>query len=212
MNGEWASNLELIGVNLLDTLTCRMRSYWTNLYDNEICAVNAPTDTTSINAYGYHVVAGGKETCAGDNGSPLLCDINGEITLVGVNSRGYGECDAEGYPAIHVSLNSIQTWIDDVIKNKSGIVWTEWSKCDSDCKQTRSRSKYESEVRECKGVCFKPTSNIIDDSLRTCSIIQNRDKRDVQYQNRLMGGQIVDEGSIPYVAKGGCILRKTLSK
>ena len=77
-----------------------MRSYWTNLYDNEICAVNAPTDTTSINAYGYHVVAGGKETCAGDNGSPLLCAINGDITLVGVNSRGYEECGVEGYPAI----------------------------------------------------------------------------------------------------------------
>ena len=204
MNGEWASNLELIGVNLLDKLTCQMRSYWTNLYDNEICAVSAPTDTTSINGYGYHVVAGGKETCAGDNGSPLLCDINGDITLVGVNSRGYEECGAEGYPAIHVSINSIQTWIDDVIINESGIIWTEWSKCDSDCNQIRLRSKYESEVRECKGVCFKPTGDIINDSLRTCSISQNRKKRDVQNEKRIMGGQSVGQESMPYVAKLGC--------
>ena len=204
MAGEWASNLELIGVNLLDKLTCQMRSYWTNLYDNEICAVSAPTDTTSINGYGYHVVAGGKETCAGDNGSPLLCDIKGDITLFGFNSRGYEECGADGYPAIHVSLNSIQTWIDDVIANESGIIWTEWSKCDTDCKQTRLRSKYESEVRECKGVCFKPIDDIINDSLRTCSLSQNRKKRDVQYQSRIMGGQSVGQGSMPYVAKLGC--------
>ena len=204
INGEWASNLEIIGVNLLDKLTCQMRSFWTNLYDNEICAVSAPTDTTSINGYGYHVVAGGKETCAGDNGSPLLCDINGDITLVGVNSRGYEECGAEGYPAIHVSMKSIQTWIDDVIANESGIIWSEWSKCDIDCKQTRLRSKYESEVRECKGVCFKPTADIINNSLRTCSISQDRKKRDVQYEKRIMGGQTVGQGPMQYVVKVGC--------
>ena len=181
-----------------------MRSFWTNLYDNEICAVSAPTETTVINGYGYHVVAGGKETCAGDNGSPLLCDINGDITLVGVNSRGYEECGAEGYPAIHVSMKSIQTWIDDVITNESGIIWTEWSKCDTDCKQIRLRSKYESEMRDCKGVCFKPTVDIISDSLRTCSISQNRKKRDVQHEKRILGGQTVSQGSMPYVAKLGC--------
>ena len=206
MDGEWASNLELIGVNLLDKLTCQMRSYWTNLHNNEICAVSASTENTAINGYGYHVVAGGKETCAGDNGSPLLCDINGDITLVGVNSRGYEECGAEGYPAIHVSMNSIQTWIDDVITNESGIIWTEWSKCDTDCKQTRLRSRYESEVRECEGVCFKPTPDRINDSLRTCSLSQNRKKRDVRYQERIVGGQNVGQGSMPYIAKLGCEL------
>ena len=106
-------------------------------------------------------------------------------------------------------MNSIQIWIDDVITNESGIIWTEWSKCDTDCKQTRLRSKYESEVRECKGVCFKPTADIIDGSLRTCSIAQNRDKRELNYQKRIMGGQTGDQGSMPYVAKLGC---KTFSQ
>ena len=195
MNGVWAGDLETIGVNLLDKLTCQMRSYWTNLYDNEICAVSSPTETTSINGYGYHVVAGGKETCSGDNGSPLLCDINGDITLVGVNSRGYEECGAEGYPAIHVSMNSINNWIDHVITNESGVIWTEWSKCDLDCNQIRTRSRYESEVRECRGVCFKPATDTIDQSLRTCSISQDRKKRDAESQNRIMGGQIATQGS-----------------
>ena len=201
MNGEWASNLESIGVNLLDKLTCQMRSFWTNLYENEICAVSAPTERTRVNGYGYHVVAGGKETCAGDNGSPLLCDIDDRITLVGVNSRGYGECGAEGYPAIHLNLNSINNWIIEIIENESGIIWSEWSKCDSRCKQTRQRSKYESEIRDCKGVCFKPASDTIDDTLRTCSITQDRKKRDVEPQKRIMGGQTVTQESMPYVVK-----------
>ena len=106
--------------------------------------------------------------------------------------------------AIHVSINSIQTWIDDVIINESGIIWTEWSECDSDCNQIRLRSKYESEVRECKGVCFKPTDDIINNSLRKCSISQNRKKRDVQYEKRIMGGQSVGQESMPFVAKLGC--------
>ena len=73
-----------------------MRSYWSNLYEDEICAVFAPTESTAVNGYGYHVVAGGKETCDGDEGSPLLCDIDGEVTLVGINSRGYDRCGVEG--------------------------------------------------------------------------------------------------------------------
>ena len=201
INGEWASNLETIGVNLLDKLTCQMRSFWSTLYENEICAVSAPTEITSVNGYGYHVVSGGKETCAGDEGSPLLCDINGGINLVGVNSRGYGECGAEGYPAIHLSINSITDWVDDVIMNQSGIIWTEWSKCDTECKQTRQRSKYESEIRECKGVCFKAVADTIDETLRTCSIAQDRKKRDVHTQQRIMGGQTMVQGSMPYVTK-----------
>ena len=166
MNGDWSSNLKSIGVNLLDRISCKLRSYWPELYENEFCAVSPPTDTTKVNGYGYHVVAGGKGPCSGDYGSPLLCDVNGLITLVGINSRGYEECGAEGYPAIHTSMKSIQTWVDDVINNESGIIWTEWSKCDVDCKQTRQRSKYESEIRDCKGVCFKSTVDAIDLSLR----------------------------------------------
>ena len=157
-----------------------MRSFWTNLYENEICAVSAPTETTEVNGYGYHVVAGGKETCSGDFGAPLLCDIGGVNTLVGINSRGYDKCGAEGYPAIHVSMNSIQSWIDDVITNESGIIWSEWSTCDANCKQMRKRSKYESEVRDCKGVCFKNTSDNIDETLKTCKLDDHRQKRDAE--------------------------------
>ena len=178
-----------------------MRSYWSNLYESEICAVSAPTQTTGVNGYGYHVVAGGKETCDGDEGAPLLCDIDDKITLVGINSRGYDQCGAEGYPAIHLNVNSIFTWINNTITNQSGIIWTEWSECDSDCNQSRQRSKYETEIRDCERVCFKTTSNTIDDTLRTCSLTDDRKKRDTVVQTRIIGGQSVNSNSMKYVAK-----------
>ena len=201
INGAWASSLESIGVNLLGKRSCRIRSLWDNLYDNEICAVSAPTDATEINGYGYHVVSGAKETCSGDYGSPLLCDIDGVNTLVGINSRGYDECATDGYPAIHLSMNSIQTWINDVITNESGrIIWSEWSRCDSDCKQTRQR-KYESEMRDCKNVCFKNAPDSIDETLRICTIDHDRRKRSLKSESRIMGGQNVEPASMPYVVK-----------
>ena len=200
-DGEWAPNLKSIGVNLLGGISCKIRSYWPNLYENEICAVSAPTETTKVNGYGYHVVAGGKGACSGDFGSPLLCDIDGVNTLVGINSRRYDECGAEGYPAIHVSMKSVQTWIDDVIKNESDIIWSEWSQCDSNCKQTRKRTKYETEIRDCKGVCFKNTPDIIDENLKTCKLDVNRRKRNIDSEKRIMGGQNVASESMLYVVK-----------
>ena len=64
------------------------------------------------------MVAGGKETCDGDDGSPLLCDIDGEVTLVGVNSRGYNQCGVEGLVAKHTdSLTEITYLKDDYVQN-----------------------------------------------------------------------------------------------
>ena len=213
-----------------------MRSYWSKLYEDEICAVSAPTESTGINGYGYHVAAGGKETCDGDEGSPLLCDIDGEVTLVGINSRGYDRCGVEGcgckkcrfifsrpthihttvvtsifrfiicnhvlgYPAIHLNLNSIHGWMQIIMQNHSGVIWSEWSDCNSDCKQFRKRSKYESEVRDCERVCFKTVSDTIDESLRTCPITGDRKKRDANREKRILGGQSVTSSAMKYVAK-----------
>ena len=48
------------------------------------------------------------------------------------------------------------------------------------------------------------TADIINNSLRTCSISQDRKKRDVQYEKRIMGGQTVGQGPMQYVVKVGC--------
>ena len=204
MDGAWATHLESIGVNLLGQRSCQLRSYWSNLFDNEICAVGPPTVETLVNDYGYHVVAGGKETCGGDFGAPLLCDIDGFNTLVGVNSRGYTECGIEGYPAIHLGLNSIHDWLQEKITNESGLIWTNWSRCNDNCMQTRTRSKYEIDERECIGICFRKAPDTIDETLTLCSLDDNRKRRNAfnaTRQNRMMGGEKVTEGSMPYVAR-----------
>ena len=201
MDGAWATNLETIGVNLLGKTNCQQRSYWSNLFENEICAVGAPTEDTSVNDYGYHVVNGGKETCGGDFGAPLLCDIDGIITLVGVNSRGYTECGIEGFPAIHIDLNSIHDWLQNKITNESGLIWSNWSRCTDTCMQTRTRSQYEIDERECIGVCFKHAPDTIDNTLGLCASSIDRRKRNANRQNRMLGGEKVIEGSMPYVAR-----------
>ena len=67
-----------------------------------------------------HVTAGGKETCHGDYGAPLICDIDGTATLVGVHSIGdLTQCGLDGRPAIHTQVQEVKHWIDFVI-NKHG--------------------------------------------------------------------------------------------
>ena len=58
-------------------------------------------------------------------------------------------------------------------------------------------------MRDCERVCFKPTSDKIDLTLRTCSLTNDRRKRAddlFKGQNRIIGGQIVGSG-MEYLAK-----------
>ena len=64
-----------------------------------------------------HVTAGGKEACHGDYGAPLICDIDGTATLVGVHSIGdLTECGLDGRPAIHTEVQQVKHWIDYTIE------------------------------------------------------------------------------------------------
>ena len=84
-----------------------------------MCAGLPPNDKTPIMGW-KHVTAGGKETCHGDYGAPLICDIDGTATLVGVHSIGdLTECGLDGRPAIHTQVQEVKPWIDFVI-NKHG--------------------------------------------------------------------------------------------
>ena len=66
------------------------------------------------------MTAGGKETCQGDFGAPLICDIDGTATFIGINSDGdMTECGLIGKPAIHLNVLSITDWIKQIIDNNS---------------------------------------------------------------------------------------------
>ena len=60
---------------------------------------------------------GGVNSCQGDWGGPLICDIEGKAALVGVASWGNG-CALEGYPSIHSSAiyPSSYRWIRETVE------------------------------------------------------------------------------------------------
>ena len=84
-----------------------------------LCPGLPPNDSTPMQGL-KHVTAGGKETCQGDFGAPLICDIAGTATLIGINSDGdLTECGLPGKPAIHVNVAEFYDWLMHIINDHS---------------------------------------------------------------------------------------------
>ena len=54
---------------------------------------------------------GGKDSCNGDSGGALVCDINGKATLLATVSWGY-KCALDGYPGVYVQIDKYYDWIE----------------------------------------------------------------------------------------------------
>ncbi|GBP75677.1 Phenoloxidase-activating factor 2 [Eumeta japonica] len=68
-------------------------------------------DTTSF------ICAGGetdKDSCTGDGGSALVCQVNGQWVAVGLVSWGLG-CAASGVPGVYVNLAALLPWIQQQV-------------------------------------------------------------------------------------------------
>ena len=172
--------IEPVGLNLLGKRTCQQYSYWKNLHENEICGAKKPipinvigSEATSKNSYGNHVVPAGDEPCLNDFGGPLLCDINGKNTLVGIKSRGFEDCVTEGYPTVHISSNAIYDWLKNTITEEDYEIWSNWSRCTDQCTQTRTRGKHENIERKCHEVCHEDAIDEIDPDLKLCQLERN---------------------------------------
>ena len=97
---------------------CTDHSFW-EIEDGYMCAGLPPNDSTPMKGW-KHVTAGDKGTCQGDFGAPLICDIDGTATFVGINSDGdLTECGLPGKPAIHLSVNELTDWIQHIINQHS---------------------------------------------------------------------------------------------
>ena len=57
----------------------------------------------------------GVDSCQNDSGGPLVCEVDGVATLVGVVSRGH-KCAWTRYPGIYTSV-SVDNWIQETISN-----------------------------------------------------------------------------------------------
>ena len=100
-----------------------------------------------------------------------------------------------------MSPNQIQpcTCYDEDACNNG--VWEEWTPCDGDCKQTRTRNRgaslEETEPRDCPGLCFLEVEQDINDELENVPI-KGSNKF---WHPRIMNGVQAYGGSLPYIAR-----------
>lgn len=84
--------------------------------DYDICNASYWFLTDSMFCAGY--MAGGKDSCSGDSGGPLIALEEGEYRLNGLVSFGGSEeqlCGAPDYPGVYTDVTSVADWIGDYV-------------------------------------------------------------------------------------------------
>ena len=81
----------------------------TDLDSNQYCAGAKPKDSNNKNTVtDKYLTSAGGAGCDGDNGGPLVCDVHGVATLVGIqNGFNAGNCGAEGYPTKYLDISDL---------------------------------------------------------------------------------------------------------
>nr|prf tonin [Rattus norvegicus] len=89
-------DLQCVNIHLLSNEKC-IETYKDDVTDGMLCAGE---------------MEGGKDTCAGDSGGPLICDG----VLQGITSGGATPCAKPKTPAIYAKLIKFTSWIKKVMK------------------------------------------------------------------------------------------------
>ena len=121
--GQSSNVARSVGLNLFSKEYCEKHSFYPDtsdfqLNDDVFCAGIPHNTDTETNSAGNHVTQRGADSCKGDSGGPLICDINDRITFMGIVSKGY-RCDHEGYPGIYTNVQSFRSWLDESKSLKS---------------------------------------------------------------------------------------------
>ncbi|XP_046613076.1 trypsin-3-like [Neodiprion virginianus] len=93
--GSFSTNLQIINIPIISKAECSSAySFWGGLPAGQICAA---------------FLEGGRGTCRGDQGSPLLI----QRRLAGVMSWSYG-CAQPGLPSVYTEIAAHRSWISGV--------------------------------------------------------------------------------------------------
>ena len=116
-NGKSLDAPRSVGVNLLKREYCIKHSLYPEvdffeLTNDIFCAGIPHNNKTKINSQGYHVTSAGADYCKGDTGGPLVCDINGTLTLIGIVAKQF-MCNKEGFPGIYTNIQAHRPWLDE---------------------------------------------------------------------------------------------------
>ena len=111
-NGLFAKTLESVGVNFMTRDYCLKHSHYSendSLESDQFCAGAKPEDTNEQSILGEYLTSKGGAGCEGDDGGPLVCDVYGVATLVGIQDGHSTEnCGQEGYPTKYRALSSLK--------------------------------------------------------------------------------------------------------
>ena len=114
----YSDELQSIGVNLMSREYCTDHSFW-EVEKDYMCAGLPPNDSTPKTGW-KHVTAGGKGICQGDFGAPLICDIDGTATFMGIHTDGdFNECGLAGRPGIHLNVIGVTDWMEHIIEQNA---------------------------------------------------------------------------------------------
>ena len=102
-SGEYSTTLKAAGLNFMKRDYCLKHSNYEDddVASDHFCAAKKPaTDET--------LTAAGGAGCKGDDGGPLICDVFGQATLVGIQD-GFDStnCGSKGYPNKYLDLSAI---------------------------------------------------------------------------------------------------------
>nr|P32824.1 RecName: Full=Renal glandular kallikrein; AltName: Full=Tissue kallikrein; Flags: Precursor [Mastomys natalensis]CAA35232.1 pre-pro-protein for kallikrein [Mastomys natalensis] len=89
-----------------------LQCVYLELLSNEVCA-KAHTEKVTDTMLCAGEMDGGKDTCVGDSGGPLICDG----VLQGITSWGPTPCALPNVPGIYTKLIEYRSWIKDVMAN-----------------------------------------------------------------------------------------------